>query len=160
MDPKTQLQYFRKEHEDIYRLLGQFGAALDLVQSEQDELRRKGIGKLRELQPDLQAIQHHCYSEERGLESPYDAYLKKHQLETLRQEHERLGRLTQGIVAELQFATTNQTENILVFGRQWAQFVRQHIAFEEALLMEIENGLAAQGRHLPPAEKREAGLVV
>ncbi len=160
MDPKTQLQYFRKEHQDIYRLLGQFGAALDLIHSQQDELRRKGIGKLRELQADLQAVQHHCDSEERSLESPYDAYLKRHQLETLRQEHERLGRLTQGIVAELQFATTNQTDNIFVRGQQWAQFVREHIAFEETLLMEIENGLAAHGAQLPSAEKREADLLV
>lgn len=160
MDPKTQLQYFRKEHQDIYRLLGQFGAALDLIQSQQDELRRKGIGRLRELKADLQAVQHHCDSEERSLESPYDAYLKKHQLETLRQEHERLGRLTQDIVAELQFVTTTQTENIFVRGQEWAQFVRQHIAFEETLLTEIEHGLAAHGAQLPSAEKREADLLV
>jgi hemerythrin-like domain-containing protein len=159
MDPKTQLQYFRKEHQDIYRLLGQFGAALDLIESQQDELRRKGIGKLRELQADLQAVQHHCESEERSLESPYDAYLKRHQLETLRQEHERLGRLTQDIVAELQFATTNQTDNIFVRGQQWIQFVRQHIAFEETLLMEIENGLTAHGVHLPSAADNSALLV-
>lgn len=159
MDPKTQLQYFRKEHQDIYRLLGQFGAALDLIQSQQDELRRKGIGKLRELQADLQAVQHHCDSEERSLESPYDAYLKRHQLETLRQEHQRLGRLTQDIVAELQFATTNQTNSIFVRGQQWIQFVRQHIAFEETLLMEIENGLAAHRGQLPSAADKSALLI-
>lgn len=159
MDPKTQLQYFRKEHQDIYRLLGQFGAALDLIQSQQDDLRRKGIGRLRELQADLQAVQHHCDSEERSLESPYDAYLKRHQLETLKQEHERLGRLTQDIVAELQFVTTNQTDNIFVRGQEWAQFVRQHIAFEETLLMEIENGLAAHKGQLPSAADKSVLLV-
>ncbi len=159
MDPKTHLQYFRKEHQDIYRLLGQFGAALDLIHSHEDELRRKGIGKLRELQAELQAVQHHCDSEERSLESPYDAYLKRHQLETLRQEHERLGRLTQDIVGELQFVTTNQTDNIFVRGQQWVEFVRQHIAFEETLLMEIENGLAAHGAQLPSAADKSALLV-
>jgi hypothetical protein len=38
--------------------------------------------------------------------------------------------------------------------------VREHIAFEETLLMEIENGLAAHGAQLPSAEKREADLLV
>jgi hemerythrin len=156
MDPKTRLQYSRKEHQDIGRFLEQFGAALDLVKGKPDEQRRKGLGDLRELQADLQAIQHHCYSEERSLESPYGAYLKIHQLEILRQEHEQLGRLTQSIVAELQFATTNQTDNILALGQEMIQFLRQHVAYEETLLTEIEHGLAAQGRQLASATDHAA----
>ncbi len=141
MDPKTQLQYFRNEHQDIGRFLEQFVAALNLIQSKQDARRSKGLSRLRELQPELEAIQHHCYSEEKSLESPYGAYLKNHQLETLRQEHERMGRLTQDVTAELQFATTNQTDKVMALGRELAQFVRQHIAYEETLLTEIEQGL-------------------
>lgn len=149
MDPNTQLQYFRKEHQDIRRFLEQFQSALDLIGGRQDEERRKGLDQIRELQADLQAIQHHCYSEERSLEAPYGAYLEAHQLETLRREHERLGRLTQDMVAEFQFATTNQTGSIFKLGQELTQFVRQHMAYEETLLAEIEHGLAAQARLLP-----------
>lgn len=160
MDPKTQLQYFRKEHQDIRRFIEQFAAALDHVNGKQDEGRRRGLDELRDLQAELQAIQHHCDSEERNLESPYGAYLQTHQLETLRKEHKRLGRLTLGIVAELQFATTNQTQNIVGLGQEFTQFVRQHIAYEETLLTEIEQGLGAHGRQLPSAAEDKGPLLV
>jgi hypothetical protein len=40
MDPNTQLQYFRKEHQDIRKFLEQFGASLTLVHSKQDDAER------------------------------------------------------------------------------------------------------------------------
>ena len=70
MDPKTQLQYFRKEHQDIHRFIGQFGAALDSFKVSRTNGAEKDRDELRELQAELQAIQHHCDSEERNLESP------------------------------------------------------------------------------------------
>ncbi len=49
MDPKTHLQYFRNERQDIRRFLEQFKAALNRVHSKLDEHRRKGLGELREI---------------------------------------------------------------------------------------------------------------
>lgn len=148
MDPNTQLQYLRKEHQDIRRFLGQFGAALDLINVREPESRRQGLRQLRDLETQLQAILHHCDSEERNLEAPYGAYLQPHQLETLRQEHQRLGRLTPGIVAELQFATTNHIDSTYRLGQELTHFLGQHIAYEETLLTEIERGLTAQAHQL------------
>lgn len=160
MDPNTQLQYLRKEHQDIGRFLERFGAALDLINGREDESRRQGLQQLRDLEAQLQAIQHHCDSEERNLEAPYGAYLQPHQFETLRQEHQRLGRLTQGIVAELQFATTNHIDSTYRLGQELTQFLGQHITYEETLLTEIERGLTAQAHQLAPvANERGSQLL-
>jgi hypothetical protein len=142
MDPVTRLDYFRKEHLDILRFLEKWEGAISLITSKDDERRTKALSELREMESELQAIRNHCSSEERNLESPYRSYLKKEQFHTLANEHQELGRLVQGILLELRFATMSQIDNIPGLGRELAEFVRRHIVYEETLLNEIEQGLS------------------
>jgi hypothetical protein len=142
MDPITRLDYFRKEHSDILRFLEKWEDALILITSKEDEQRAKALSALREMESELQVIRNHCYSEERNLESPYRSYLKNEQFHTLGNEHQDLGRLVQGILLELRFATMSQVDDIAGLGRQLSEFVRRHIMYEETLLDEIERGLS------------------
>ena len=142
MDPCLQLEYFRKENQDIHQFLEKWERALNLLASKGDAQRMVGLSELRNMEGDLLAIRNHCYVEEHNVETPYRAYLQKAQLEKLRSEHEELGRLVQDFHSELRFATLDSTKGIAELGRQLAVFVRQHTLFEGKLLAEIEQGRA------------------
>ena len=144
MDVATQLDYFRKEHNDILHFLEEWARALDLVTSRDDERRLRGLNELRAIEPDLLAVRDHCSAEERSVEVPYRSYLEKSQLEKLTSEHQEIGKLVQDILVELRFATVDQIEGIRNSGRQLSSVIRDHIAYEEKLLMEIEQGLATE----------------
>jgi hypothetical protein len=146
MDPCLQLEYFRKEHQDIHLFLEKWERALNLLASKGDAQRMEGLTELRDMEGDVLAVQNHCYVEEHDLETPYRAYLEKAQLEKLRSEHKELGRLAQDLHSELRFATLDSTEGIPDLGRQLAVFVRQHTLFEGKLLAQIEQGLARKAR--------------
>jgi hypothetical protein len=144
MDPCLQLLYFRKEHKDIHQFLERWERALNLLVSKGDAQRSKGLSELRNMEGDLLAIRNHCYLEEHNVATPYREYLQKAQLETLKSEHEELGRLVQDLQAELEFATLDSTKGICELGRQLAKFIRQHTLFEKRLLAEIEQALKVQ----------------
>jgi hypothetical protein len=151
MDPLTRLDYFRKEHLDILRFLEKWEGAIHLIGSKDDEQRSQALGELREMESALQAIRNHCSSEERNLETPCRAYLKKEQFQTLANEHQELGRRVQDLLLDLRFATMDQLDNIAGLGRQLSDFVRRHIAYEETLLNEIEEGLALRTQPTVPS---------
>lgn len=142
MDVGTRLDYFRKEHHDFLHFLDEWEMALKLTSSEDERESVLGLERLRELAPQLRALQDHCASEERNIEGPYHGYLEKGQIETLHTEHEHLTRFLNDLFTELRFATLYQTEKARAAGRHVATFTRQHIEFEEQLLKEIEENLA------------------
>lgn len=144
MDVGTRVDYFRKEHRDFARFLDDWELALELTASKDPQESLRGLNRLRELQPQLEALHNHCTSEERNAEGPYRAYLEKGQIDTLRTEHGQLTRLLGDLVSELRFATLYQTERACAVGRQVASFTRRHILFEEQLLTEIEQKLSKE----------------
>jgi len=144
MDVKTELEFFRKEHVELLRFLDQWARALDLLESPEDGPRLQGLTELRELESELLAVRGHCYSEERRLESPYGAYLKRDEAAKLAEDHRELGRQIQDMLVVLRFATIDQTEGIPARGKQLGEFIRQHLAFEEKLLRDLERSLVVE----------------
>lgn len=143
MDLRTQVTYFRKEHQDILTFLASWEHAVSQVASGQDAERLKGLADLRSMEPQLAAIEGHCRSEEKNVESPYSLYLEDAQLEELKKEHDQLRRFLQNVLFALRFATLAHVEEVAQLGRELLQFVRSHIAYEEKLLAQIEQGRAA-----------------
>lgn len=144
MDVGTQLDYFRNEHRDFLRFLEGWDRAMALAASGDDEESVRGLGKLRQMEEELEAIRHHCSSEERTVEAKYRELLGPGQLERLKSEHHELARLVTDLFSELRFATLQQTQRALASGRQVAEFTRQHIQYEEKLLGEIETRLSQE----------------
>jgi hypothetical protein len=144
MDVVTRVDYFRKEHQDFLRFLGEWESALDVTASQDEHEVVPALERLRALQPQLQALREHCSSEERNIEGPYHTYLEQGQIEALRAEHQHLARLLSDLFSELRFATLYQTERARAAGDRLAEFTRQHILFEEKLLAEIEIKLAQE----------------
>ncbi len=156
MDLLTELGRFHKEHREILNVIISWEQALNRVSSDRDEERRRGLTELRGVGNKMSAIQEHCRAEEQAVESPNRLYLGPVQFERLRDEHAELARLIQSAVSELRFANVDRTEGILTRGRQLAEFLRQHIAYEEGLLTEIQEGRNAEEklllRYSEPAE--------
>lgn len=144
MDVGTRVDYFRKEHHDFLGLLDDWDLAVELTADKDERESLRGLNRLRELQPQLEALHAHCTSEERNVEGPYRAYLEKGQIDTLRAEHEQLSRLLVDLFTELRFATIYQTERARLAGRQVATLARKHILFEEKLLEQVEKKLAEE----------------
>lgn len=141
MDVANHLDYFRKQHQDFLGFLNDWDLALDLIAGGDNDKTLQGLARVRALEPELQAIQAHCASEERNIEEPFHTYLPKNQVETLQAEHEDLTRLLGNLFTELRFATVGETDRALRAGRRVSEFTRRHIQFEEQLLDEIEKKL-------------------
>ena len=157
MDLRIQLQRFRQEHDDILRFLREWEGALNLAASETIELRRKGLAQLIEMESKLAEIREHCHDEEESIDSPFQLYLDDAALEHLRQEHDLLDRLSEGFRSELRLLTTPPPAGELAgMGLRLLEQLRHHIAFEEGLLKQIEEGNAAEEklflRYSYPAE--------
>ena len=157
MDLHSQLERFRKEHDDILRFLKSWEATLDLLASEDEDARCKALAELREMEKKLAGLREHCQEEEQIVESPFQIYLDDRALEQFRREHDVLEQLTEGYRAELKFVSTiPPTTQLLGLGRRLLEQLRHHIAYEEGLLKQIEDGNEAVEklflRYVQPAE--------
>ena len=112
MDVHTELEFFRKEHTELMRFVDRWDRALVLLDSPEDQVRLQGLTELRELESELLALRGHCYSEQRHLESPYNAYLRRDEVDKLAEDHRELGRQVQDMLVVLRFATIDMTEGI------------------------------------------------
>ncbi len=148
MELRSALQRFRKEHDDILRYLKLWEGALNRAASPEDPERRKGLLELREMEKQLEGIQEHCRAEEENVESPYNLYLENVDLQQLQKEHEELARCTSDFRMELRFATTLRTEQMIQLGRHLLELLRHHIAYEEGLLKQVEDGQSAEDKLL------------
>jgi hemerythrin-like domain-containing protein len=144
MDVGTQLEYFRKEHQDYLRFLDRFEPALAELASPEDRACLHGLKALRGMEGEIREIASHCSSEERAFEEPYRSYLKQGQLDHLEEQHQELRRLAGTWFAELRFATLDRTQAALGVGRQLAAFLCRHITLEEKLLAEIERKMSEE----------------
>lgn len=144
MEFTLQLDYFRKEHQDVLGFLANWENTLRLLTSSRDTQRLNGLRELREMEGDLQAVKDHCSFEEHNLESRYRSYLQGKQLEQLMEEYEDIRRLVQDLHSDLQFASLETIEGLPEQGRRVAEVLRRHILLEEKLLDEIEQALTRE----------------
>ncbi len=144
MDVNMEFDYFRKEHTELLQFVDEWDRAVEHLASPEDVERLRGLTQLRELETDLLGLRGHCLSEERHLEWPYRAYLHREEIDKLAEDHRELGRQVQDMLLVLRFATIDQTEGIPAQGKKLEELIRQHLAFEEKLLTEIERNLEAE----------------
>ena len=157
MDLRRQLEHFRSEHDEFLCFLKEWENALTLAGRDVPETRCQGLSKLRDMEKKLVEIREHCRKEEHEVDSPFQIYLDDHALEELRREHDLLEQLTEGYRTELQVVTMPPpTTDLVGLGQRLLEQLRHHIAFEEGLLKQIEDGTAAEERvflrYTQPAE--------
>lgn len=145
MEVRAQIERYRREHDEILRFLGVFEGVLTLAESKKVEDRRAGLAKLREMERKFVEIREHCAEEEQNLESPFQVYLDDSALETLHSEHDLLDELSLSFCSEVEVLTTPPpTQGLVGLGRQLAQKLYRHIAYEEGLLKQIGDGSEAE----------------
>ncbi len=145
MDLRSQLDMYRKEHDDILRFLKEWEGALDLAASADDATRCKGLTQLAEMEKKLLEIRQHCREEEKNIDSPFQIHLDDNAFAQLAEDHALLDELSEGYRSELKSLTTPPPTNDLVGrGRHLLGELRRHIAFEEGLLKQIEDGNEAE----------------
>lgn len=143
MDLRSELAHFRADHDEILRFLQQWEVALNQAASPDVEQRRKGLADLVEMEPRLLALREHCREEERE-DARLQLYLDEEVFSQLRSEHELLERMTQAFRDELRVVTAPPpVDNLVARGRELLSRLRYHVAFEEGLLKQIEDGAAA-----------------
>jgi hypothetical protein len=156
MDLRSQLDYFRKEHEDIQRFVEDWEDALKLAASEDDADRLRALAQLRQMETVLLGIREHCRAEQRTVESRLRAHQDDVSRVRLAQEHELLRQLTNDYLRELQFATLSRTGEVARLGIELLEQLRNHIAYETALLKQIEDSSEGEEkvllRHTQPPE--------
>jgi hemerythrin-like domain-containing protein len=147
MDLQLELERYRREHDQILRFLKEWEAALQGAASESDERRCQGLARLCELEPQLAAMVKHCEEEEKTLDSRFQLYLDEQAIEHLRREHAQLRELGRSYTHLLRILTaTPPTRSLVDLGQQLVGQLRRHIAYEEGLLKQIEDGSTAQGK--------------
>jgi hypothetical protein len=157
MDLQSELEHSRNEHDDILRFLREFEAALTLAAGKGAENRCQALARLSELRGKLDAIRDHCRQEETSADSPLRTYLDERAIEHLHNQHDRLDRLGDAFCAELKLLTTPPPTGELVgIGMQLLEQLRRHVAYEEGLLKQIEDGTASESAvYLKPAKVAE-----
>lgn len=150
---RAKLSHFRDEHDDLLRSLQQWEEALKLVASEDCNARRVGLDALRLMEKELLELREHCHNEEHHFESPFKAYLDEKLMENLRREHELIERMTEGFRSELKIlCTPPPTDSLVSRGHELLAQLRHHIAFEEGLLKQIEEGHLEEEKKLQAAQ--------
>jgi Hemerythrin HHE cation binding domain len=143
-DLQIETQHFHKEHQEILAFLDDWDCALNCVASDNIDHRLQGLEQLRAFETELIAIDGHCRAEERRIDSPYHLYMNDEQLKRHKAGHVELTHLIQRVIYELTYADTVRTEEVLSLGKQFSEFLRRHIAFEEGFLRNVESGDAAE----------------
>jgi prefoldin subunit 5 len=157
MDLRNALERYRREHDEILRFLREFEAAVRLTGEKADEKRCQGLAQLRAMESRLAEIREHCREEEENLDSPFQLYLDDSAMEHLQQQHELLEQLMASFRGTLRtLITPPPTEELVGLGHGLLENLRRHIAFEEGLLKQIEDGNRAEEqlflRYTQPAE--------
>lgn len=154
MELQAKIKRYRSEHDQILRFLKQWEDAL-LEFARADELfRTKSLAQLSEMETQLTALVRHCEEEEQELDTRSKHFLDDRALEHLHGEHEQLRELTGNYKRLLRVLyATPPTRSLVELGQQLVAHLRRHIAYEEGLLKQIEDG---QGREAGAARTNEA----
>lgn len=148
MEVHRQLEGARREHDEIFQFLITCEYALQRAASDDCDVRCRSLERLHEMDGELAEISEHCRREEDGIESPFLLYLEPKSLQELRKEHRRLRRLISDFRRELRLVTASRTADMVALGQELIAEIRQHVAEEEALLAQIEEGATAEEKVL------------
>ena len=132
------VQYLRREHEEIARLMDTLEEFLVLTSSEEFNRRAQGLTELRALDHHMGALIEHCHSEDRAVESLYDRYLQQEERKRINLEHQEIIRLVDRFRDELRFSTADHTTTLSLWGKELVSRMRSHSAYEEILLNRVD----------------------
>jgi iron-sulfur cluster repair protein YtfE (RIC family) len=140
---QSKIKRYRSEHDQILRFLKQWEEAL-LEFARADALfRTKSLAQLSEMETQLTALVRHCQEEEEEFDARSQHLLDDRAMEHLQNEHEQLRELTGNYKRLLRVLyATPPTRSLVELGQQLVAHLRRHIAYEEGLLKQIEDGQA------------------
>lgn len=143
MELQTKIKRYRSEHDQTLRFLKQWEEALQAAARADQEFRNIGLARLCEMETQLTALVRHCEEEEQEFDAPSRHYLDDRAIEHLQDEHAQLQELTGSYKRLLRvLCTTPATRSLVELGQQLVAQLRRHIAYEEGLLKQIEDGQA------------------
>jgi len=135
MELQTKIKRYRSEHDQTLRFLKQWEEALQAAARADQEFRNIGLARLCEMETQLTALVRHCEEEEQEFDD--------RAIEHLQDEHAQLQELTGSYKRLLRvLCTTPATRSLVELGQQLVAQLRRHIAYEEGLLKQIEDGQA------------------
>jgi hypothetical protein len=132
------VQYLRKEHEEIGRLMDTLEEFVELTASKDFSDRSRGLAELRALDHHLAGVLEHCHSEDRVVESLYDRYLQDDERRRVSLEHHEIVRLVDRFRDELKFSTADRTTTLSLWGKELVDRMRGHSAYEDILLNRMD----------------------
>ena len=140
MSLREQLAHFRKEHDSFLLFLREFENALYLAGDREEARSEMCVRLLRALEPRFAEIRRHCREEERALEAPSRQLVDDEAMDRLHTDHELFEKLVAGFRMELRrVASPQPPDELFANGRSLLGHLRNHIAFEEGILKQVED---------------------
>lgn len=138
MDLHRAFQEAHEEHADILEFLTIWEEALQLIASEDCDVRCTGLRQLQAMESKIVEIWEHCHKEEDEAEAPLFRFASPVDRERLKDEHFQLYRDNYEFRREMEFTTASSTGELALKGQKLLAELRAHIAFEEELLGRLE----------------------
>jgi len=145
---RARVEYLRREHDELLKLVERIEAALALASQEGIAKHEDSLARLRALEAGFQGIAEHCHSEERIVESTFHAHASKKERVKNDEQHREILRKLGAFRDELQFATVDRLHDVCVCGDDLTRTLRTHVTNES----EVLDRIAGKAQ---PARKRE-----
>ena len=139
MDLDRAFREAHEEHADILEFLTIWEEVLELIGSEDSDIRCTGLRQLQAMEGKIVEIWEHCHKEEDDEEAPLFRFASPVDRERLKDEHFQLYRDNYEFRREMEFTTSTHTEDLVQKGQRLLAALRAHIAFEEQLLKKLEH---------------------
>lgn len=139
MDLYQQFEAAHAEHADILEFLLVWEEALDLIASENSDIRCHGLRKLQAMEGKIVEIWEHCHKEEDDPDVPLFRFAEPADRDRLKEEHFRLYRANYEFRREMEYTTSSFTGDLILQGQKLLAALREHIAYEEELLRRFEH---------------------
>lgn len=138
MGVHERIQYLRREHDEITRLLDTFEEFLERTSRADMAARATGLADLRSFDHHLAGVIEHCHADDRAVESIFHHFLQERERNRVVLEHQEIVRLVDRFRDELKFATIDRCTPMTLWGNELVDQLRTHIAFEGVLLNRID----------------------
>jgi len=145
---RARVEYLRREHKGLLKLVERMEAALALASQEDIAKREDSLARLRALEAGFHGIAEHCHAEERIVESTYHAHASKKERVKNDEQHRQILQKLGAFRDELQFATVDRLHDVCVSGNDLAGMLRTHVTDESKVLDRI-------ARKAQPSRKRK-----
>jgi hypothetical protein len=139
MDLQRQFDIAHHEHQDILEFLNSCQDALMLLESDQSDVRHKGLSDLKQMREKIADICEHCKREEEDPDSPLFRFAQVADRGRMKDEHFRLYRANYEFRRELELTEPAYTGDLILLGQKLLSTLRGHILYEEGLLKRFES---------------------